>query len=49
MALDADPSWTVHRIACGHDVAIDRPLELAALLEAAAGDAGHPGRPAFGA
>ncbi|MGH8308860.1 MAG: alpha/beta fold hydrolase [Steroidobacteraceae bacterium] len=30
----SDPSWTVYEIACGHDVAIDKPDELAAILEA---------------
>lgn len=29
----ADPSWTVYEIACGHDVPIDRPDELVAILE----------------
>jgi pimeloyl-ACP methyl ester carboxylesterase len=33
-ALRSDPDWTVHKVACGHDIAIDRPEELAAILEA---------------
>jgi pimeloyl-ACP methyl ester carboxylesterase len=28
-----DPAWTVHAVACGHDVMLDKPEELAALLE----------------
>jgi pimeloyl-ACP methyl ester carboxylesterase len=32
----SDPNWTVHAVACGHDVMLDKPDELAALLEAAA-------------
>lgn len=35
-ALRADPAWGVHEIACGHDIAIERPDELAAILEKAA-------------
>jgi pimeloyl-ACP methyl ester carboxylesterase len=31
-----DPAWSVHAVACGHDVMIDKPAELAALLEQAA-------------
>lgn len=31
-ALRADSTWAVHEIACGHDVAIDKPDELTALL-----------------
>jgi pimeloyl-ACP methyl ester carboxylesterase len=31
-----DPQWQVHEIACGHDVPIDMPEELSALLEGAA-------------
>ncbi|HET9868001.1 MAG TPA: alpha/beta hydrolase [Nitrospira sp.] len=31
--LRADPSWTVHEIACGHDVPMDKPDELVAILE----------------
>jgi hypothetical protein len=34
--LSADPSWTTHAVACGHDVMIDKPTELAELLIAAA-------------
>jgi pimeloyl-ACP methyl ester carboxylesterase len=34
--LETSPGWVVHRIACGHDIAIDRPRELAALLEGVA-------------
>jgi pimeloyl-ACP methyl ester carboxylesterase len=33
-AARSDPSWTVHEIACGHDVEIDKPDELVAILEA---------------
>jgi hypothetical protein len=29
----ADPGWTVYELPCGHDVAIDMPDELAAILE----------------
>jgi pimeloyl-ACP methyl ester carboxylesterase len=29
----AEPGWTVHELHCGHDVAIDMPDELAAILE----------------
>jgi pimeloyl-ACP methyl ester carboxylesterase len=29
----SDPAWTVHAVACGHDVMLDKPEELAALLE----------------
>jgi len=29
----ADPAWQVHRIDCGHDVMIDKPDELTAILE----------------
>jgi pimeloyl-ACP methyl ester carboxylesterase len=32
----ADPAWSVHAVACGHDVMLDKPDELAALLEQAA-------------
>ena len=32
----ADPEWEVHALACGHDVMLDAPDELAALLLAAA-------------
>jgi pimeloyl-ACP methyl ester carboxylesterase len=35
-AARADRSWTVHEIACGHDVAIDKPDELASILETCA-------------
>lgn len=31
-----DPAWQVHEVACGHDVPIDMPDELTALLEKAA-------------
>ena len=31
----ADPAWQVHRVGGGHDVMIDKPDELTALLEAA--------------
>ena len=30
--LKGDPGWKVHSVACGHDVMVDRPEELAALL-----------------
>jgi pimeloyl-ACP methyl ester carboxylesterase len=30
--LRTDPSWTVYEIACGHDVPIDKPDELIAIL-----------------
>ena len=30
-----DPAWTVHELACGHDVPMDLPDELTALLERA--------------
>lgn len=33
--LRADPDWTVSELPCGHDVPLDMPDELAALLEAA--------------
>jgi pimeloyl-ACP methyl ester carboxylesterase len=33
-AARSDPSWTVYEVACGHDVAIDAPQELAEILEA---------------
>jgi pimeloyl-ACP methyl ester carboxylesterase len=29
----ADPSWQVYEIVCGHDVPIDKPKELATMLE----------------
>ncbi len=32
----ADPGWTVFELPCGHDVAIDMPDELAAILEGCA-------------
>jgi pimeloyl-ACP methyl ester carboxylesterase len=32
-SLRRDSSWTVHQIDSGHDVPVDRPLELAQLLE----------------
>lgn len=35
-ALGKDPGWTVRQIACGHDVGIDKPQELADLLVEAA-------------
>ena len=31
--LRADPGWRVHEIACGHDIAIEMPDELAHVLE----------------
>lgn len=31
----ADPSWRVFELACGHDVPVDMPAELAAILEGA--------------
>ena len=34
--LQADPGWTIHKVACGHDIAIDRPDELTRILESAA-------------
>jgi pimeloyl-ACP methyl ester carboxylesterase len=34
--LGADPAWRVMSIACGHDVMVDRPQELADALAAAA-------------
>jgi pimeloyl-ACP methyl ester carboxylesterase len=30
-----DPAWQVHQVDCGHDVMIDKPDELSAILEAA--------------
>jgi pimeloyl-ACP methyl ester carboxylesterase len=33
-ALRSEPGWTVHEVACGHDIAIDMPEDLAAILEA---------------
>ncbi len=27
-----DPGWTMHEVACGHDIMLDRPEELALLL-----------------
>ncbi len=33
--LEREGGWTVHRLACGHDVPIDMPDELTALLEEA--------------
>jgi pimeloyl-ACP methyl ester carboxylesterase len=35
-ALRTEPDWTVHEVACGHDIAIDKPDELAGILEMAA-------------
>lgn len=32
----ADPSWRVHEVACGHDIAIEEPDRLAAILEESA-------------
>jgi hypothetical protein len=32
----ADPSWTALQVDCGHDVMIDRPVDLARLLMEAA-------------
>ena len=32
----SDPDWTVHDLKCGHDVGIDMPEELTAVLEGAA-------------
>lgn len=34
--LRGQPGWTVREIACGHDIAIERPEELSDVLEAAA-------------
>jgi pimeloyl-ACP methyl ester carboxylesterase len=34
-----DASWTTHAVACGHDVMLDAPEELAALLRGAASPA----------
>lgn len=34
--LRSDDAWTVHEVPCGHDVAIDMPDEVTALLERAA-------------
>jgi pimeloyl-ACP methyl ester carboxylesterase len=31
--VSAQGGWDVHKIACGHDVMVDRPAELAALLQ----------------
>jgi pimeloyl-ACP methyl ester carboxylesterase len=31
----ADPAWQVHQVDCGHDVMIDKPDELTAILEGA--------------
>lgn len=31
--LRKDPSWQVRQVACGHDVPIDMPDELTAMLE----------------
>ena len=28
-----DPDWQVHQVDCGHDVMIDKPDELTAILE----------------
>ena len=28
-----DPAWQVHQVDCGHDVMIDKPDELTAILE----------------
>ena len=35
-ALKSDPSWRTYDVTCGHDVMVDRPQELAAVLIAAA-------------
>jgi len=35
-ALRAEPDWRVVEVECGHDIAIDKPDELAAILEKAA-------------
>lgn len=35
--LKDDPRWTVHDIACGHAIMLDRPDEMVALLLAEAG------------
>jgi pimeloyl-ACP methyl ester carboxylesterase len=33
--LETDPAWSMHGLPCGHDVMVDMPKELAALLLAA--------------
>jgi hypothetical protein len=35
-AFRQDPAWQVHELACGHDVPVDMPDELTALLIEAA-------------
>lgn len=35
--LKDDPAWTMHHLPCGHDVMVDMPGELAAILRRAAG------------
>ena len=35
-AARADPEWNVYEIDCGHDIAIDKPDELAAILHSIA-------------
>ena len=37
-----DPAWTVQEIHCGHDVAVDLPDELSALLKEDANTCPHP-------
>lgn len=34
--LRTDPGWQVYEVACGHDIAIDKPNELVAILQEAA-------------
>lgn len=36
VAAARDADWTVHEVACGHDVAIDKPDELATILQTCA-------------
>jgi pimeloyl-ACP methyl ester carboxylesterase len=31
--IDGKPDWTVHKMHCGHDIMVDHPAELAAILE----------------
>jgi hypothetical protein len=35
-SLKSQPDWRTHEIACGHDLMIDKPVELSDLLEKAA-------------
>lgn len=32
--LRSEPGWQIHEVACGHDIPIERPRELATILEA---------------